>query len=160
MKPNRSRNGLGNNPALVVAPIKVKCFHLSAAVRTEIGKRALDARERLHLLTGEAAGEQVALVEREDPAVLLRDLLDAIPTSAPARTARDQGVAWLHALEEDLEPDRAPGWLTSELKARGVLVVNQLHRRVDGESVNRPAVTVAAVRRVLEGLDSAVDGAE
>ena len=99
------------------APEKVGLHYLTLRHLEAIGKRALEQRERLHLLTGEAAGEQVAQVEREDPTVLLQDLLVAIPSSAPNRSSRDQGVAWLHALEEDLAPDRAAGWLAAELKA-------------------------------------------
>lgn len=142
------------------SPLKVGCHNITPAVLATIGKRALEARERLHLLTGEAAGEAVEVAEREDPAVLLRDLLVAIPDVGPSRSTRDQQVAWLHTLEEHLEPDRAPGWLADELKARRVRTQGQLNRRVDGEQVNRPGVSVAEVRRALEAIEGASDDAE
>lgn len=142
------------------SPLKVGCHNITPAVLATIGKRALEARERLHLLTGEAAGEAVEVAEREDPAVLLRDLLVAIPDVGPSRSTRDQQVAWLHTLEEHLEPDRAPGWLADELKARRVRTQGQLNRRVDGEQVNRPGVSVAEVRRALEAIEGVSDDAE
>lgn len=134
------------------APVKVGCHNITPAVLVQVGKRALEARQRLHLLTGEAAGEQVAS-ERVDPAVLLRDILAAIPIVEPARTSRDAGVAWLHSLEEHMEPGRAPGWLAAELKARNVAVDPQVNRRAGGEQTNRPGVRAVAVRKALEAIE-------
>lgn len=142
------------------SPEKVGCHNITTAVLTQIGKRALEARERLHLLTGEAAGEVIEVEERADPAVLLRDLLVAIPHAAPRQSVRDEQVAWVSALEADLEPDRAAGWLSSELRARGVRVEAQVNRRVPDDAGgtrqrNEPGVRVSAIRKALEALEGA-----
>lgn len=144
------------------APEKVGCHNITPALLAQIGKRALAERERLHLLTGEAAGEVVEPEEREDPALLLRDVLVAIPTTEPTGGRLDRDTAWIADLEIGLEPDRAPGWLGPELRARGVKMIKVTRSGgkyigEDGKPGQRGAVGVKerAVRTALEALDSA-----
>ena len=137
----------------------VGLHYITLPMLAQIGKRALEARERLHLLTGEAAGEQFEMPDREDPSLLLHDVLVAIPVAEPRRTKRDESQAWLHALEQQIDPDRAPGWMAAELKVRGVKVKRQMNRSrmQDGERVqdNYPGVETGEIRRALEAMDVA-----
>ena len=146
------------------APLKVGCHNTTPAVLAQIGQRALAARERLHLLTGEAAGEQFEVAEREDPTLLLRDVLAAIPAAEPAGGTRDAGVAWVAELEVDLEPDRAAGWLAAELRARGVRITKSVGRTGErwGPKGKRTeqGVEARAVRDALAHLDSVAEAAE
>ncbi len=142
------------------APTKVGCHHLQPAHLGEIGKRALAMRKDLELLTGEAAGLQVADAIT-DPRQLLRDVLAAIPSAAPTGGPQDAGVAWLSGLEASLAlagdgyAGRADGWLSGELRARHV-DTGQVNRRwtEDGEARQRTAAAVRAdaVRAALADL--------
>lgn len=143
------------------SPLKVGAHNITPAVLAQIGRRALEARERLHLLTGEAAGEEVVLPEREDPALLLRDLLANLEQAEPCRgTAADKRTAWLHSLEPMLDQDRAPGWLKLELAQRGVSIkrVNRKGRQYDTGQMTADGVDAGAVRSALLAMDGASGG--
>ena len=141
-------------------PTKVGCWFLEPHL-AEIGKRALALRQDLRTLTGEAAGEPVK-VDAGDPADLLRHLLDAIATTAPAGGPEDGDVAWVAELETVLTArheaytGRAKGWLATELRARKV-PTTPVNRRVpttvrpSGQR-NEAGVKAAAVRKALEDL--------
>lgn len=144
--------------------LKVGTFYIEPTHLAEIGKRALQLRTDLHTLTGEAAGEAPTEVEPVDPAALLRHVLDALPTTAPTGTD-DNGVAWVHALEEALSAreeytGRSAGWLTPELRSRKV-DTRPVNRRVPDprtggtRQVNRPGVRSVDVRRALIRLVNA-----
>jgi hypothetical protein len=144
-------------------PVKIKVFHITPKL-ADIGKRAARLRADLDLLTGEAAGQSVATGEITDPADLLRHLLPVIPTTAPVGGPEDAGVAWCSELETVLTErqeyqGRAPGWLSTELRARRVATLD-IGRRRGYE--DRPGgrkeigVTVQAVRdRLADLLDAA-----
>lgn len=143
------------------AALKVGCFNITAPDLRAIGQRALDLRTAMHTLTGEAAGEPVAGEQVTDPADLLRDVIEAIPGTAPTGGDDDAGVAWVAALETtlgrlDAYQGRAPGWLPGELRARQV-PVSQLNRRVtddDGQprQRNQAGVRLETVRSRLQRL--------
>lgn len=141
------------------SPLKVGCHNITPAVLATIGKRALEARERLHLLTGEAAGEAVEVAEREDPAVLLRDLLVNLEAADPCRTAQDKAVAWLHSLEAIVDDSRAPGWLAPELEARRVTTyrLNRKGSQYEGGQLTRPAVSKAALLKALQRIEDLLE---
>ena len=157
---NRFRPGTVLLAALDGSPVKVGVHNITPAVMRTIGQRALGLRTDSRTLTGEAAGE--AGPEPVDPAVLLRAVLDALPSAAPARGASDRDVAWLSDLEEVLGQadsqwsDRADGWLSGELRARGVDNEKVNRRWVDGggKQRQRTAVGVRAdsVRQALARL--------
>ena len=142
-------------------PTKVKVFHVTPKL-AEIGKRAHRLRQGLDLLSGQAAGQQVATGDLVDPADLLRHLLPVIPTTAPAGGPGDDAVAWLSELETVLTEKedyrgRSPGWLASELRSRGVAVLKNLNRRVPVEDRasgqrNETGVSAVAVRDRLTEL--------
>jgi S-DNA-T family DNA segregation ATPase FtsK/SpoIIIE len=114
---------------------KIRSYYLDGPALTEIGKRAIALRSDLQALTGDAAGQHLAPVaEGSDPAQLLRDVLAAVPTTAPTGGPADTDVAWLAELEtalaeHDAYAGRAPGWLAGELRARKV-ATQGLNRRV------------------------------
>lgn len=124
------------------APTKVGCWYLEPHHLAEIGKRALALRTDLDLLTGEAAGQETGQPEVSDPCRLLTDCLSAIPAAAPTGGPQDAGVAWLSGLETALgEMDeyagRADGWLSGELRTRGVDAEKVGRRWVDDDGSPR-----------------------
>jgi hypothetical protein len=145
-------------------PVKIKLYRVSPKL-IDIGKRAARLRQDLDLLTGEAAGQQVATGDITDPADLLRHLLPVIPSTSPVGGPEDDGTAWLSELETVLtERDeyrgRADGWLADELRTRRVRTGPVGRRRgyedrPSGQR-NETGVTVQAVRdRLAELLDAA-----
>jgi S-DNA-T family DNA segregation ATPase FtsK/SpoIIIE len=114
--------------------VKIRSYYLDGPALTDIGKRALALRSDLRVLTGDAAGDPLTPTDRTDPADLLKDVLAAIPTTAPVGGRADSDVAWLTELETALTQrpgyaGRAPGWLAGELRARKV-PTEPLNRRV------------------------------
>ena len=124
------------------APTKVGCHYLRPGQLAEIGRRVLATRTDLELLTGEAAGQATPDTPLSDPGQLLRDVLSAIPAAAPTGGPQDAGAAWLTGLEEALSEDeayadRADGWLSGELTARGVKPEKVSRRWVDDDGTPR-----------------------
>jgi S-DNA-T family DNA segregation ATPase FtsK/SpoIIIE len=144
------------------AALKVGTYLIKGPVMAEIGRRALALRSDLRLLTGDAVGDRLAdVVPDADPADLLRDVLAAIPGTAPVGGPADADAAWLAELEVALTElpaytGRAPGWLGAELKARKV-PTTPVNRRVPTEvrasgQRNEAGVKAGAVRKALEAL--------
>lgn len=156
---SRFRPGTVLLAAIDGSPLKVGCHNITPVVLAAIGKRALELRERAHTLTGEAAGEDVEVPEREDPELLLRDVLVAIEVAEPTGGAKDKTAAWLYSLEEHLDPDRAPGWLALELKQRGVRV-KKIVRRKGNDQKGALGVEYADVHRALRTLVDASQDAD
>lgn len=117
-------------------PVKVGVHYLEPYLE-RICERARVVHEAMGALRGHAAGDDTPLPAALDPTTLLRDVLDAIPGTAPTGGPDDAGVAWVADLEVTLTEleayrDRSPGWLAGELRARKV-ATGQLNRRVPAE---------------------------
>jgi S-DNA-T family DNA segregation ATPase FtsK/SpoIIIE len=140
---------------------KIRSYYLDGHALSDIGKRAHALRSDLQLLTGHAAGETLSPAAEADPAQLLRDVLAAIPSTAPTGGPADAEVAWITELETALSDKpaytgRAAGWLAGELRARKVPTPG-LNRRVIGEDGqatqrNTAGVRASTVRTVLHDL--------
>lgn len=148
--------------------VKVGTWLIPTTVLAEVGQRARALREGMHLLTGDAAGEDRVRAVETDPADLLRHALALVPTTAPARGREDETVAWLTELEDaladrhpDTYGDRSPGWLSGELRTRNV-TTSPVGRRwtEDGEARQRNTTGVrsGALRDALDKLLPAEDG--
>lgn len=142
-------------------PVKVGVHYLEPHL-DRICERAHTLRTALGVLAGHAAGDDAPLPQKIDPAALLRDILTAIPTTAPTGGPADADVAWVTELEVALSenPDyrgRGAGWLSSELRNRRVPTV-QTNRRTpvsDGYPSgqrNETGVRTGDVRTALERL--------
>ena len=138
-------------------PVKVGVYDLAPHL-DKICARAVAVREALGVL----GRDETPLPNLVDPCILLRDLADAIPASAPVGGPADDDVAWLSELEvvmseKEAYRGRGAGWLAAELRSRKV-PTSQVNRRVPENETypsgqrNTAGVRLVDVRQALERL--------
>jgi S-DNA-T family DNA segregation ATPase FtsK/SpoIIIE len=118
-----------------------------------IARRALAMRTAAGVLSGDAVGEHIELERNQ-----LEVVYDCIRVFRECPSS-DESV-WLHQLEE-LLTEWAPSeygdlevpWLGDRLRAIGVPTMGQRKRNVDGEQVNRAGVSLAVLRKAVEGRE-------